>query len=489
MKLRKIIKNIPQLQVKGSKDIEISGVSSNSKLVAPGNLFVARAGLKEHGSKYIPEAIAAGAAAVVTDMFDPTLSEVVQVIHSDPGAIEGALSAEYYQDPGKELYLVGITGTCGKTTTAFLTKYILDEAGGRTGLIGTVEYIIGNYRYQASRTTPDVCTMHKLLRDMVNHGCDGAVMEVSSHALDQKRVDKIEFDCGVFTNLSQDHLDYHGTMDAYLDAKKKLFHQCKKAVVNVDAPEAQSILSTFSGPKLTYGIEGNADVKASEMRHTSQGTSFTLGYQGRSIAVEIPLVGKHNVYNALAATAVALQKGVELEKIGSILARVPQVSGRLEIVPNTLGMNIFVDFAHKEDALRKVMESLRELNFRKLIVVFGCGGDRDRTKRPKMGRVCAELADLSIITNDNPRSENPQTIADEIVSGFTGKSDSRYVVELDRAKAIAKAIEMSTPDDVILIAGRGHEHSQIFAHHTIEFDDCKVAAQLCESLSQRNCHA
>jgi UDP-N-acetylmuramoyl-L-alanyl-D-glutamate--2,6-diaminopimelate ligase len=367
-------------------------------------------------------------------MFDPTLSDVVQVIHPDPGAIEGAIAAEYYQDPGKELYLIGITGTCGKTTTSFLAKYILDMAGGQTGLIGTVEYIIGSYRYQASRTTPDVCTMHKLLRDMVNQGCDAAVMEVSSHALDQNRVDKIEFDCGVFTNLSQDHLDYHQTMEAYLDAKKKLFRRSKKAVVNLDTPEGESILSTFSGPKLSYGIEKDADVRASDIRHTPQGTLFTLCYQEKSTVVTLPLVGKHNVYNALAASAIALQKGISLEKIASILATVPQVSGRLEMVPNVLGINIFVDFAHKEDALRKVMESLRDLNFRKLIVVFGCGGDRDRSKRPKMGRVCAELADVSIITNDNPRSENPQTIADEILVGFQEKPDSNYVVECQLLK-------------------------------------------------------
>lgn len=487
MKLKKLIKEITQIQVKGSKEIEVSGVTSNSKLVAPGNVFVARAGQKENGAKYIPEAISAGAVAVVTDMYDPTLSEVVQLIHPHPEDIEATLSAEYYNNPSKELFVVGITGTCGKTTTSFLTKHVLDYLGENTGLIGSVEYIIGSHRYQANRTTPDVCTMHKLLRDMVNQGCSAAVMEVSSHALEQGRVEKVEFDVGVFTNLSQDHLDYHETMDAYFAAKKKLFKMCKKAIVNGDAPESAEILKVFSGAKLTYGIESDVDVKGSQIVYTSSGTRFQIEYQNQKADVLLPLIGKHNVYNALAATAIALQKGYPLQKIAEALALSPQVVGRLEAVPNRLGLKIYVDFAHKEDALRKVIESLKALNFRKVIVVFGCGGDRDRGKRPKMGAVCKELADFSIITNDNPRSENPQEIADQIASGF-GDTNS-YCIELDRTKAIAQAIEMATSDDAVLIAGRGHEHHQIFAHHTVELNDAREAAKICESLSRQDIHA
>lgn len=483
MKLKKIIKDIPQVHVKGSKEIVISGVSSNSKLVSPGNLFVARAGLKENGSKYIPEAISAGAAAIVTDMYDPTLSDVVQVIHPDPGSIEGALAAEYYQHPSKELYLVGITGTCGKTTTSFLAKSLLDALGGNTGLIGTVEYIIGLNRYQANRTTPDVSTNHKLLRDMVNQKCNAAVMEVSSHALDQQRVDKIHFTTGVFTNFSQDHLDYHLDMEHYLSAKKKLFLQCEKAIINLDAPQAAELIRDFTGPCLTYGIDSDADLKATDLHYTAQGTLFTIHYKGSVVAAKVPLIGKHNVYNALAAIAIALQKGHRLTAIIEVLTKVPQVTGRLEAVPNVLGLKIFVDFAHKEDALRNVLNSFKVLDFKRIIVVFGCGGDRDRAKRPKMGAVCEEFADITIITNDNPRSEDPNVISEEILKGF--KVPSRAFIELDRAKAIAKAIEMASLDDCVLIAGRGHEHYQIFAHHTIEFDDCKVAAQLCEQLAKR----
>ncbi len=487
MKLKKLLREIEQVQVKGSKEVEFSGVSSNSKLVAPGNLFVARTGLKESGVKYIPEAISAGAAGIVTDMYDPTITEVVQIIHPNPGAIEGALAAEYYHHPCKELHLVGITGTCGKTTTAFLTKSILDSLGGRTGLIGTVEYIIGDNRYQASRTTPDVCMNHKLLRDMLNQKCDGAVMEVTSHALDQNRVDKINFSIGVFTNLSQDHLDYHETMEAYFESKKKLFTKCQKAIVNLDSPYAERILGSFKGQTLTYGIEKDADLKAIHIRYTSNGSDFQLSYRGEIVNATLPLIGKYNIYNALAAVSVALLKGYDLPRIASVLENVPQVTGRLEAVKNVAGLKIFVDFAHKEDALRNVLESIRDLKPRKVITVFGCGGDRDRTKRPKMGAVCAELSDLSIITNDNPRSEDPEAIAKEIIKGFI--DPVKFVVELDRSKAILMAIEMATPEDVILIAGKGHESYQIFAHHTTEFDDCKVAAELCELFSKRKQHA
>lgn len=487
MKLKKLLREIDQLQVKGSKEVELSGISSNSKLVAPGNLFVARRGLKENGIKYIPEAISAGAAAIVTDMYDPTITEVVQLIHPDPGAIEGTLAAEYYQHPCKELYLVGITGTCGKTTTSFLAKSILDTLGGRTGLIGTVEYIIGENRYQASRTTPDVCTNHKLLRDMLNQKCDGAIMEVTSHALDQNRVDKIRFSVGVFTNLSQDHLDYHHTMEEYFNVKKKLFEKCDKAIINLDSPYAPEILKSFKGPTLTYGIDSESDLRATHIQYTSYGSLIRLNYGDTIISATLPLVGKYNIYNALAAVAIALLKGHDLVSIVAALENVPQVAGRLEAVKNSLGLKIFVDFAHKEDALKNVLESLRELHPRQIIVVFGCGGDRDRTKRSKMGAVCAALADFSIITNDNPRSEDPEAIAKEIVKGFVGSD--KYMIELDRSRAIAKAIEIATPEDLILIAGKGHESYQIFAHHTVEFDDCKVAAELCEIFSKRKQHA
>lgn len=487
MKLKKIIKEIPLAQVKGSKEVEITGVSSNSKLVSPGNLFVARTGLKDNGVKYIPEAISAGAAAVVTDLYDPTLPDIVQVIHPSPGDVEGVFAAEYYQHPSKELYLIGITGTCGKTTTSYLTKFILDSLGCSTGLIGTVEYIIGEHRYQASRTTPDVSTNHKMLREMLNQKCSAAVMEVSSHALDQKRVDKVHFSVGVFTNLSQDHLDYHQTMEEYWAAKKKLFLQSDRAVVNLDSPYGVEILQQFSGPCLTYGIDSKAMLRATNIQFTHLGSLFQLTYNGKVASVTLPLIGRHNISNALAATAVALQKGYSLEAIATILERVPQVVGRLQAVPNPLELPIFVDFAHKEDALKNVLSALRELDFKKIIVVYGCGGDRDRAKRPKMGAVCEKLADLSIITNDNPRSEDPQTIANEILAGYHHPEKCR--VELDRSRAIAMAIEEATSKDCILIAGRGHEHSQIFAHHTIEFDDFKVAKQLCELFFNRKQHA
>jgi UDP-N-acetylmuramoyl-L-alanyl-D-glutamate--2,6-diaminopimelate ligase len=318
---------------------------------------------------------------------------------------------------------------------------------------------------------------------MINQKCDAAVMEVSSHALDQKRVDKIRFSVGVFTNLSQDHLDYHETMEEYFAAKKKLFLQSDKAVLNADVPQAEEIIRSFNGPILTYALDTGADLTATDICYSTQGTSFLLNYKGLSVPAQLPLIGRHNIYNALAAVGVALTRGHDIKAISAALSNVTQVAGRLEAVPNSLGLNIFVDFAHKEDALKKVLESFSGLPFKRKIVIFGCGGDRDRTKRPKMGAICENYADVVIITNDNPRTEDPKAIAQEILTGF--RDPSFPIVELDRKIAIAKAIAIATPEDCILIAGRGHESHQIFAHQTVQFEDCKVAAQLCEQFANR----
>ena len=493
MKLKKLFKDIKNVQIKGAKDLEISGICSNSKLAAPGNIFIARRGLISDGTQYIAEAVQAGVAAIVTDMFDPSLKNVVQVIHSDPSAIEGLLGAIYYKVPSEELFMVGITGTNGKTTTSFLVKYLLDNLVEKnkhhTGLIGTIEYIIGQQRYQAIRTTPDVLSNQKMLREMCRQGCESAVMEVTSHALDQGRVNNIHFDVAVFTNLTIDHLDYHGTMDAYCRTKNTLFRtlgqaqseKLKKrpprAVVNADSPWLEKMIEGCKSKILTYAIEGAADLKAKDIKLTARGTDFTLEYNGKSSLVSIPLVGRFNVYNCLAAIGVALAHGNTLDKIIALLSSCPSVPGRLEPVSNEDNLKIYVDFAHTSDALENVLECLNEFKTGKVITVFGCGGDRDKSKRPLMAAVAEKLSDFCIVTLDNPRSEIPEVICEEIVRGF--KCLESYEIELDRRQAIMKAIEMATPDDIILIAGKGHETCQIFAHKTIEFNDRKVAEELC----------
>lgn len=493
MKLKKLFKDIKNVQIKGSKDPEISGICSNSKLAAPGNVFIARKGLVSDGSQYIAEAIQAGAVAIVTDMFDPSLKNVVQVIHPNPSAIEGLLGAIYYKFPSEELFMVGITGTNGKTTTSFLVKYLLDHLVEKnkhhTGLIGTIEYIIGQQRYQAIRTTPDVLSNQKMLREMCRQGCEAAVMEVTSHALDQGRVSNIDFDVAVFTNLTIDHLDYHGTMDAYCATKNVLFRtlgqnrseklkkRAPRAIVNADSPWLGKMIEGTSAKILTYAIESPADLKASDIKLTARGTEFILEYNGKSSLVLIPLVGRFNVYNCLAAIGSALSFGSSLEKIIELLKHCPSVPGRLEPVLNAENLKIYVDFAHTSDALENVLECLNEFKTGKVITVFGCGGDRDKSKRPLMAAVAEKLSDFCIVTLDNPRSEVPEAICKEIVAGF--KNAESYGIELDRKQAIMKAIEMASPDDIILIAGKGHETCQIFAHKTIEFNDRKVAEELC----------
>lgn len=491
MKLKKLLKNLPEVVVKGSKEIEITGVCSSSKLVAPGNLFIARKGRTHDGNRFIHSAIASGAVAILTDIYDPTLRDKVQLIHPDPSSIEGALAASYYQKPSDELFMVAITGTNGKTTTAMYIKHLLDTLGIPTGLIGTIEYIIGSHRYEAQRTTPDVCANHKLLREMVRAGCRAAVMEVTSHALDQGRVDHIIFDVAVFTNLTQDHLDYHLTMENYAKAKNLLFRSLPTttvknnelyptAIINNDSPWAKVISEGCQARILTYSISRPSDFQATNIRFSPEGTHFELAENRELGKFTSPMTGRFNLYNSLATLAVGVARGFSLQELQEPLARFHPVPGRLERVPNALGRCIYVDYAHTEDALRNVLSCLKEVTKGRLLNVFGCGGERDRLKRPHMAAVSEELADLTIVTTDNPRSETAESICAQILAGFSRPDSHR--VELDRRSAIETAIKLMNPDDVLLIAGKGHETRQVFAHQTIDFDDRLVAAEVCHQL-------
>lgn len=486
IKLSELLQNLPECQVKGSNELLITGMSSNSKCVTPGNLFIAKKGKAFDGKQFISEAIQAGASAIVTDFFDPAFKQVVQVIYPDIASIESMLAANYYRHPSRELFMVGMTGTNGKTTTSFIVKNLLDHFIGSCGLIGTIEYIVGPQRYPATRTTPDVISNHKMLREMVDQGCQAAVMEVTSHALDQGRVDQIDFDAAIFSNLTLDHLDYHGTMENYGYAKRKLFERLGKdkwAIVNQDSAWTPYMLQGCSAHILSYGIDRPADLQASNICLQQDGTQAKVAYQGKTLNCYWPLVGRFNVYNCLAAMAVVLSQNISLEAIADQISQMRCVRGRLQAVNNCLGIKIYVDFAHSDDALLNVLATLKEVQppSGRLIVIFGCGGDRDRSKRPKMAQACEKYADLCIVTSDNPRSEDPQQICREIVAGFS--TSKIYQIELDRRAAIQKAIELACPDDLILIAGKGHETYQIFAHQTIEFDDCKVAADICSQLA------
>lgn len=494
MKLKKLIKDIPLKDLRGSKEVFVTGLCANSKLVSPGNLFVAKKGRVDDGAHYIQEAVAAGATAILTDILDPSLKNVTQLIHPEVAAIETLLASHYYQFPSHDLFMVGITGTNGKTTTSFLIKHLLDQLNSPCGLIGTIEYIIGKHRHQATRTTPDVISNHKMLREMITQNCKSAVMEVTSHALDQGRAANIEFDVAIFSNLTLDHLDYHQTMESYCEAKQKLFEYLtpkqKKstipypptAVINIDSPWHQKMLQKCKAKVLTYGLSANADVKATNIHLHLDGTTFSVSYKGKTVECRCPLVGRFNVYNCLAAICVGLVRDEPLEKLVAIMSTFPPVPGRLEQVKNALGFNIFVDFAHSDDALINVLECLQEFKKGRIITVFGCGGDRDNSKRPKMAKAAENYSDFCIVTSDNPRSEDPQAICKQIIAGFQKK---QWLLEIDRKEAIREAISMATDKDIILIAGKGHETYQIFAHKTIEFDDRKIAAQLSQELKDK----
>jgi UDP-N-acetylmuramoyl-L-alanyl-D-glutamate--2,6-diaminopimelate ligase len=481
-KLKKLLKDIPTIDVLGSKEIEITSISSNSKLVAPGSLFIARRGDVFDGNRFVPEAIASGAVAILSDVFDPSLG-ITQLITPDVAAMEACIAAAFWQHPSKELTLVAITGTSGKTTTSYIAHHLFSHFGIRSGLIGTVAYIAGTRRYEAPNTTPDVVTNHRLLGEIVKAGDTACVMEVSSHALSQNRVAGVSFDTAIFTNLTHEHLDYHKTMDTYAQAKNILFRSLgsdgKKdpvAILNAQDPWSAQVSKGTCARIITYAIDAPADIVASRLRLGPHLTAFDMSYAGQTTAVISPLVGRFNVANAIAAAASFLARGYPLAEVAHGLATIVSPPGRLERVANAIGLTIYVDYAHKEDALRKVLPALRESTQGRLITVFGCGGDRDREKRPLMARAVEELSDIAIVTTDNPRSEDPLSIIEEICKGFT---DSKYIVIPDRKEAIHTAVRIATPQDVILIAGKGHEKYQIFAHGTVPFDDCQMAAECC----------
>jgi UDP-N-acetylmuramoyl-L-alanyl-D-glutamate--2,6-diaminopimelate ligase len=478
MKLKKLITGLPIEIYKGGQDIEITGLCIHSKLVAPGNLFIAKKGSVDDGSKYIEEAIDSGAVAVLSDLPNPFLKNSVQLIHPNPAEVEAELAARFYNNPSKSLFVIGITGTNGKTTTSYLIKHFLDQLGIACGLIGTIEYIIGSYHFEAKLTTPDIITNQKLLKEMVKQGCLASVIEVSSQGLAQDRCKYIDFDVAIFTNLTQDHLDYHKTMEAYANEKAKLFNSLdphKIAIVNYESPWTAVITQQCKAPLLTYGFSQEADLYADAIQLSACNTEFRVHYRSEQADFKSNLIGRYNILNSLCAIGTCLAKGIPLRNLPPLLNTFKPVSGRLEKVETSRKLNIFVDYAHTPDALEKVLACLREIKQGKIITVFGCGGDRDRGKRAKMGKAAEEGSDFTIITSDNPRSEVPQTICSEIASGF---SRTDFTIIVDRKEAIAKAIEMASGKDLILIAGKGHETYQHFSFQTIPFDDRKVAQEL-----------
>lgn len=482
LKLKKLFLDTP-VQIYGNKELEVTGLSSHSKLVSMGHLFIARSGLKTSGANYIQEAIEGGATAVLTDLYDPFLKNVVQVVHPDPKSLEGLLAKRFYGIEKGDLTIIGITGTNGKTTTSYLLRQLLGPE--QTGLIGTIEYLIGEKSIPASLTTPDVISNHKMLSRMKKSHLKYALMEVTSHALTQNRVDYIPFDFAGFTNLTQDHLDYHPTMQAYAEAKAKLFEKLSSdqvAFINSDSPYAKHMTKNCKAIIKTYGLSPEANFYAKGLVYHSDATQFELQFNGQSESIKTPLVGQFNVYNTLLAIAMALEVGLPFSLIKDRLETIHAPSGRLQPIENDLGIQVFVDFAHTEDALRNVLMTLKELPHQRLICVFGCGGDRDPEKRPLMGEVVSQFSDLTFITSDNPRSEDPLAICEAIKKGCDPTKE--VMITVDRKRAINQALNEAQSMDIVLIAGRGHEPYQLIKNQRIPFQDAAVAKECLNLLNK-----
>ncbi|MBI4435965.1 MAG: UDP-N-acetylmuramoyl-L-alanyl-D-glutamate--2,6-diaminopimelate ligase [Candidatus Omnitrophica bacterium] len=460
--------------------LPVPAVSCDSKQVREGDLFVAVKGATTDGASYIPEALSRGARIIVAEKDFPSESGIVKVVVKDSRHALALLANRFYENPSEKLRVIGITGTNGKTTASYLIESVLQKAGYGVGVIGTIAHRVGTRAIPAQNTTPGPPELQSLLSQMVKEKLTYAVMEVSSHALDQKRVETIRFDAALFMNLTQDHLDYHKTQEAYFQAKRRLFESLDEkstAILNADSPFCERMIRVTRGRHLTYGLHERADIYATPPQTSSSGSCLDVTTPAGPLKVTSRLIGLHNVYNTLAAIGTALSQRISLPLIQEGVQALSGVPGRLERIDAGQPFRVFVDFAHTEDALQQVLASLRPLTARRILLVFGCGGDRDRLKRPQMAKVASELSDLVIVTSDNPRKEDPRAILKEIETGFP-PDFHRYHLEEDRAKAIEKALYEAEEGDTVLIAGKGHEAYQIFKDRTIPFDDRQVAYEI-----------
>ncbi len=482
MKLVELLSALPDSSFpSAARDLELAGVSADSRSIRPGELFVAIRGEKADGWTHAGEAAARGASAVVSDRPAPEGFPLPWVRVGEPRRALGRLAARIAGEPAEKLVLAGVTGTNGKTTTAMVIESILARRYGRSGFIGTVGYSTGRRELPAGQTTPEAPLLQELLAEMVGAGIPAAAMEVSSHALALDRVEGCRFDVAVFTNLTRDHLDFHGDLESYFAAKRRLFGLRKPgaaAVVNADDPWGRRLAAEVDPPVVTCSSErAAASVRAEDVRCSLAGTSLDVVLTDGRLPVSSPLLGRFNADNLLAAAAAGLSLGVSGEDIAAGCAAVVRVPGRLERVEAGQPYTILVDYAHTEDALRRLLLAVRDLTDCKIVLVFGCGGDRDRGKRAPMGKVAGSLADIAIATSDNPRSEDPEAILAEIEQGLAASGATKYLKIPDRREAIRTAIDLANPGTVIVIAGKGHERVQVIGDRSIPFDDREVAAE------------
>jgi UDP-N-acetylmuramoyl-L-alanyl-D-glutamate--2,6-diaminopimelate ligase len=474
----------PHLPLEQVPNLQIASLHEDSRKIRPGDLFIARPGAKSDGAKFAADARQRGAAAIVTQTPIPNCP-LPQILVHDAAHAASALANLFHQEPSRSLRVLGITGTKGKTTAAYLLRHLLNRTKNPCGVIGTVEIDTGLSRTPADQTTPSAIDVARYLADMRHNSCKAAAIEVSSHALDQGRVAAVHFAGAAFTNLSGDHMDYHQTAENYAAAKARLFESLEEgtaAIVNAHDDWTWRMIRDCKANITRFGFTQDCDYRAADYKISATGTNFILHTPDGQAHVTMDLVGKHNIENALVAAALACETfGLSVHQIAAALKDAASAPGRLQPIPGDHPFQILVDYAHTDDSLAKVLTALRPLCKNKLRVLFGCGGDRDKTKRPRMAAVAQKLADAIYITSDNPRTENPQTIIDQIRAGLTNNSSAEVTEEIDRRKAIEQIISDAQPGDIVLIAGKGHENYQIIGTEKRHFDDAEEAARALQS--------
>ncbi len=492
--LRALEGRVEIIDRRGDHAVTVGSVTDDSRSVRPGSVFVAVRGERTDGHEYVSAAVKAGAIALVLERAPRDCSIPFAQVADSKKSI-GFLASRFYDEPSSRMRMIGVTGTNGKTTTTYLCKAMLETMGFRVGLIGTVAYRIGERTVPASQTTPGALELQQLLAKMVADRCAAVVMEVSSHALAQDRTAGCEYDVAVFSNLTQDHLDFHKTMEAYFEAKLRLFtgltgtsKSNKRAIVNIDDPAGERIVRLCPAPVWTYGLREKADLRADNVRLSIGGATFTAMTPAGSFPVESHLVGEHNVYNLLASIGVALHEGATPDQVREAVACVTNVPGRFERVMAGQPFTVVVDYAHTEDALIRLLTAVQAVKTGRIITVFGCGGDRDRGKRPKMGKAAVRYSDIVMLTSDNPRTEDPLSILSEVEVGVIEALKERpgvqYQKVADRRAAIETAISLARPGDMVVIAGKGHEDYQIIGTQKFHFDDREVAREAIERIAR-----
>ncbi len=474
MRLNQLLAGVA-LTERRAGDVECSGICYDTRTMEPGCLFVALPGYKTDGHKYIAQALEQGAAAVLCQ--HPPEGEGPWLVTPDARAALAAVSANWFGHPARDMTLLAVTGTNGKTTTTYLLKAMLEGVlGARVGLIGTNQNMVGEEVLPAHRTTPESYEVQQLLREMADAGCTHVVMEASSHALVLHRLDGLRFRAGIFTNLTQDHLDFHGTMEAYRDAKGLLFRQSGTAVLNLDDEAGRYFARTVAVPRLTYSERRDeADLTAKNLRLFPDRVEFEAVAEGAISRVRLPIPGGFTVYNALGVLTCGLALGLPLADCADALAKAPGVKGRIEVVPVPADFAVIIDYAHTPDALENILTTVRDFTAGRVICLFGCGGDRDRTKRPQMGAIAGSLADVAVVTSDNPRTEEPEAIIRDILPGLEGTA-AEVVVEPDRRAAIRRALSLAKPGDTVVLAGKGHETYQEVGTRVLHLDEREEVA-------------